>query len=1006
MRAPIFSLCLAAIFFMALLFPVLNGADNLRTTQIIAVPVAEGAEKPPAQLAADIMSSAFVQNLGQVKNSDVAFYSASGSVAFTNSSVIIYSTGVQQANVMKFTFAGANEVTPEGLDPTPWQSNFLQGNDSQKWHVGIPNYQRILYENLWDGIDLVYCMQNSSLKYNFIVHPFADHSKIIVNVEGQKSLSINTGGALSMGTGLGPGSDIIDSGLDVFYLDGTRIAASFVLVGEDAYSFDISGRDLARTMIIDPLVYSTFLGGSGSDSGLGIALDSQGNAYVTGYTDSADFSALPGMNGATGRQNRDIFVSKIGASGDSLLYSSFIGGSEYESGQAIAVDGAGCAYVTGVTYSSDFPTTPNALDSAYNGTGDAFVTKLSEDGTSLVYSTFLGGSHDEQGNGIAVDAEGQAYVTGSTWSANFPTTQGAFSNRSKGDSEAFVTKLNKYGDMLVYSTFLGGSGSDYGIDVALQGGCAYVAGMTKSASFPTTAGQLNATGLGGDDVFVTKLNEHGNALAYSALFGGRGADCIRGLAVDAGGHAYVTGETGSADFFTTAGAYDKTFNGGTDIFVSKLNSTGANFEYSTFIGTPLNESGQGIAADAEGRAIITGFTESASFPTTAGAFDRTYNGGTEAFLVRFSPSGGKLEHSTFLGGSDDDSGRKIALDGNGCAFVTGETSSSDFPATYNAYGKSHSGLTDVFVAKFDITVPVASAGPNLVVNESTTVAFNGSASFDNVAIVNYSWAFYDGVRNMTVNGPKPEHFFKVPGNYTVTLTVKDAVGNTARDTINLNVLVYPIPIADAGLDPFVSQGGRVTFNGTASRDNVAVVSYLWSFSDGINNITLTGVSPAWTFEVPGIYPVVLKVCDADANWDEDSMKVAVFDITNPIAVLEPSLAVEMGALTTFNGSDSEDNVGIVNYTWTLTQNGTPILMYGPNPSLRLWAPGVCAVMLTVEDAAGNQATNIMAVTVSQPEARDGPGPITTWGLILLILASLLLCATVLMVRRNKGGQQQ
>jgi hypothetical protein len=252
-----------------------------------------------------------------------------------------------------------------------------------------------------------------------------------------------------------------------------------------------------------------------------------------------------------------------------LDYSTFLGGTSGDEGEGMAVR-EGRAYVTGRTSSTNFPTTPGAFDRTFSG-GDAFVTKLNASGSALVYSTFLGGTNFDQGFDITVDRRGSAYVTGSTFSANYPTTRGAFDRTSNGNLDAFVTKLNATGSALVYSTFLGGTGDEQGLGIAVRFGRSYVTGETFTADFPTTPNAFDTTLDGGFDAFVTKLNASGSALVYSTFLGGTGTDQGTAIAVDGTGRAYVTGGTGSTDFPTTPGAFDTTFNGGnSDAFVTKL----------------------------------------------------------------------------------------------------------------------------------------------------------------------------------------------------------------------------------------------------------------------------------------------------------------------------------------------------------------------------------------------------------------------------------------------------
>jgi hypothetical protein len=390
------------------------------------------------------------------------------------------------------------------------------------------------------------------------------------------------------------------------------------------------------------LVYSTYLGGSGDDAGLAIAVDPSGNAYVTGYTSSLDFPTTPSAFQTT---HSTSFVSKLNAAGSALIYSAYLGGSDYTYCNGIAVDAPGNAYVTGTTTSFGFPATPGAFQTTCDGNGCAFVSKVNAAGSALAYSTYLGGSTFARpptaGNGIAVDAMGNAYITGQTYSSNFPTTPGAFQTGLGGLSaeNAFVSKLNAAGSALVYSTYLGGSSDDHGSGVAVDAsGSAYVAGFTDSINFPTTPGAFQTVLRGQGNAFVTKLSAIGSDLVYSTYLGGSVYDCewSCGIAVDASGNAYVTGGTNSSDFPTTPDAFQTTYGGGGDVFVTKLNAFGSALLYSTFLGGGNSDAGYGIALDASGNAYATGETQSSNFPTTPGALQTTLGFEGDAFVSKLS----------------------------------------------------------------------------------------------------------------------------------------------------------------------------------------------------------------------------------------------------------------------------------------------------------------------------------------------------------------------------------
>ena len=497
--------------------------------------------------------------------------------------------------VLRMKLEGANPSPAiDGMEQLSGIVNYFIGNDPKKWRTNIPTYQKVEYKSVYPGIDLAYYGNQGKLEYDFIVAPGADPNQIKLAFEGASDIRVADSGDLILKT---EGGELRLRKPLVYQHDDRDhkhlIASNYVLLASGAKSsmpvlsisdqpsaisfsvgIQVAAYDQNRPLVIDPTL-STYLGGSDFDAGYGIAVDVAGQTYVTGETSSANFPVIagafqPGLSG-----DSDVFVTTLDPTGLGLVYSTYLGGSGGgEGGYSIAVDAAGSAYVTGYTQSADFPITGGAFDPVYNigaggsGTGfEAFVTKLNPTGSGLLYSTYLGGDSGEIGRGIAVDAAGNAYVAGEGASNNFPTTPGAFD----GGPGAFVTKLNPTGSApLVYSAHLG-SGSPTGIGVDATGH-AYVTGYTFGAGIPVTADAFQPEFGGGEaDGFMTKLNPTGSDLVYSTYLGGSSTDQSYGIAVDAAGNSYVTGETDSGNFPMTTGAFQPTFGGGfRDAFVAKI----------------------------------------------------------------------------------------------------------------------------------------------------------------------------------------------------------------------------------------------------------------------------------------------------------------------------------------------------------------------------------------------------------------------------------------------------
>jgi len=612
--------------------------------------------------------------------------------------------------VLTAKFVGANpnpEIIAEGQ--MEYKCNYFLGNDPSKWHTDVPNYEAITLKDVYPGIDLKYSGDGTGqAAYEFIAAPGADIAHIKVEYEGAESTSLDSDGKLILKTKWGDMTAAMKSPVCAPRPVGEGSGVRAVLSGTASFS-QLSAQTLSSAVSAQSLApansgtlslfYSTYLGGEGYDWGSGIAVDGSGNAYVTGGTLSSNFPTLNPYQ--TDQGSYDVFVTKLASSGNSLIFSTYFGGEDSDLGYAIAIDSGSNSYVTGWTNSSNFPTLNPYQATFQGGYNDVFVAKLSSSGDSLIYSTYLGGESYDLGSAIAVDGSGYAYVTGGTESTNFPTLNPYQSTYQGGPNDAFVTKLSSLGNSLIYSTYLGGEYYDYGYGIAVDGsGNAYVTGPTTSSDFPTLNPYQTYQGPASyDDVFVTKFSSSGNSLIYSTYLGGGDSDWGNDIAVDGSGNAYVTGMTYSSDF-PTLNPYQTTFQGFSDVFVTKLSNSGNSLIYSTYVGGGFDEAGHRIAVDGNGNAYVTGYTYSSNLPTLNPY--QTDQGGIDAFVTKLSNSGNSLIYSTYLGGGSDDFGNAIAVDGSGNAYVTGQTISSDFP-TLNPYQPANQGWSNAFMIKLSWT---------------------------------------------------------------------------------------------------------------------------------------------------------------------------------------------------------------------------------------------------------------------------------------------------------------
>ena len=671
---------------------------------------------------------AFVENLGQW-DQQVRYMAKTGNLnVWVKSNGLVYEFSDVKGDrtlrhAVEVAFVGSNPtMLAQGDNPLPAKSNYLIGRDKAQW-ASASSFGTSRITNLYAGIDLVlyFDKANNRPRYDFIVHPGADPKQIRMKYNGVEKLALQNQNAIRYQTSLGT---VLEQDLKVYQSTEektNRIPAKMVLVSRNTVSFGLGRYDHSRDLVIDPLIFSTFMGGSANDGANGVTTDSDGNIYVCGFSQSTNFPVTAGafQTISPGGANSSAFISKLTPDGTQLIYSTYLGGTLGTQAYSIAVDSTGAAFVSGRTSSKDFPTTAGSFQPSYLTStgfpGDSFVVKLSPNGSSLVYSTYFGAGNRAQS--IAIDSTGAAYIAGGTTMA-FPVTASAFQKTYGGNGtyggDAFLAKLNSTGSALIYATYLGGRDGDWGNGVAIDStGNAYVTGYTYSDNFPVTSGAYQTTYRSTNkmgNVFVAKVAPNGSSLVYGTYLGGAGSlasqtgDWGNAIRVDSNGNAFVGGYTSSSNFPVTTVAAQKIYGGNVDGFVTMFNAAGSSLLYSSFLGGAGLDDVRGIALDSAGTVWVTGATYSSNFPTTTGAYQTSVKGNESAYLTNFAADGSKLLSSTYFGGSTQDWGMGVAIDLFGSIVFIGVAESSDFPTVpgslQTTYGGGSSSGGDAFVAKF------------------------------------------------------------------------------------------------------------------------------------------------------------------------------------------------------------------------------------------------------------------------------------------------------------------
>lgn len=838
----------------------------------------------------------FEPNVGQTHH-DVKFMAQGGGYALflTNTEAVLRlrRAGAKNGVVLRTRLEGANtQPAVTGNERQESYSNYFIGNDPRRWHSGVPHYSRVHYNSVWPGIDLVYYGNQRQLEYDFIVQPGANPGLIRMSWHGADNLYVDNEGNLIAETVLGP----VRQHKPVVYqtINGQRrhVDSRYALAGNQV-SFELGSYDRRQPLVIDPILsYSTYLGGGTLEnfSLTGIATTSRGGAVVAGYTDDANIPVSPGSLRQDRGGSPNTVVARLGYGGNSLVYSTYLGGNSNSSkAAAIAINEAGEAYVAGSTQATDFPLTPAATGTPFqsslsNSKSSGFLTRLAADGKSILYSTYLGGTggtatHGDRISALAINAAGQAYVTGTTDSAVFPASGGsAVPAKPAGSRSGFVSSLSADGSTLVFSRIVSGSGNDQPAALALGNSAIVIAGTTSSTDLPAAQGSLN----GSTDAFVSQLAADGSSVTYSRYVGGSNDEAGYAVAVDSTGKVWLAGSSKSSSGFADASDSVSKTEGVDSPFLTRLESDGSLSAGYTRI---LGSAGKATAvAVNHSDAVMVAGQMTASFPLNNALSQVTAADSNNGFIQLWDNNSNRF--SSALGGSiGEDSVNALALDAAGAVYLAGTTRSSSFPTENQIFGHS-TGTYAIsgFVSK-------VSFGPSITVTQSsssTGINKDFTLGWTSTGATSCEWRDPSGTvpvapaalasGSRTLSQPSA-------GSYDYTLTCTDADGGKRSSTVTMKVLLPPTASVSVSPNP-VAAGENFTFNwsSTDANSNGCTVTISYpdpddpagdpiSFTYAINNSgTETSTSDKGSFtytlscagpgsETPATAAVVLEVVE-------------------------------------------------------------------------------------------------------------------------------------------------
>jgi hypothetical protein len=809
---------------------------------------------------AGVLPLSFVPNLGDWPDEVAYVARGRGGTAFlTRDEAVVSSRG--GADVLRLRWEGGAQVTPRPRGQRAGRVHDLRGNRPEAWKTGVPTFAEVDYPEVYPGVDLVFEGHSGELELDLRLAPGADERRLALHIDGAVP-SLTSAGDVAL-----------TAGERTWVLrrpratqGGRDLDAAFV-VSEGRLGVRLGARDPLAPVFVDPvLAYSTYLGGVGADVVNAVTTDKSGNIYLVGTTTSPNFPTSKPLEAYDG--GNDAFVAELNPSADALVFSTFIGGAKDDGAQAVAVDGNGNIYVVGSTDSLNFPTVA-PLQPALAGETDAFALKLAPGGASFVYSTYLGSGDDDAANGVAVDATGDAFVTGYAALGTFPSWN-SFRTFQGGRADVFVTELSPTGAGFstgTFSTFVGGTGQDWGYAIALDAvNNVYLTGSTQSATtFPVVAAVQTAAD-GGQNGFVTELAAGGQSFVFSTYLGGSGVDTLTSLALDGAGDIYVAGRTTSPNLPSSAGVVQPQYAGATDGFVAELAAGGHPLVFLSYLGGNQTDSANAVAVGPDGFIYLAGSTASSNFPVL-NALQLTRAGPSDAFIALLGPGAQRIVYSTYFGGSAADEANALALLDGGALLVAGDTASTNFPQApdagfQSAYGAKNDGGRDGFLVRIEQPAPsltnvLPDGGPT---GGGTPVTLSG-ANLLSGAVVTFGGAeagttTFVSSGNLTAVSPRHD-----AGLVDISVLNPDGQRATFPGAFTYwgpAALISPATLTvDAG-DPFVLDGA-----GSTPSPGAAITAFVWGQTAGSEAASFDGGTvQSLTLSEPGSYVFSLVVDDS------------------------------------------------------------------------------------------------------------------------------------------------